>query len=71
MHDDLEKVFYLLSIAKFAQDWPNLHPLRDRAMEALEALAKSPAHTTSARSEPAPAARPFQAAPRRPTSEDK
>lgn len=48
MHDQLMETFYLLSIAKLAQDWPELHPLRDRAMEKLREIAKTPAHTTPA-----------------------
>lgn len=52
MHDQLVETFYLLSIAKLAQDWPELHPLRDRAMEKLRDIAKTPAHTTSAKPPP-------------------
>jgi len=68
MHDQLMEAFYLLSIAHLAQDWPNLHPLRDRALEKLAEIAKQPAHTL-AKPESATPARPFQATRR--TTEDK
>jgi len=68
MHDQLMETFYLLSIAHLAQDWPNLHPLRDRALEKLAEIAKQPAHTL-AKPESASQARPFQATRR--TAEDK
>lgn len=42
---DLENVYQLLQIATLSQQWPELHPLRDRALEALKAEAKAPAHT--------------------------
>lgn len=63
MHDQLVETFYLLSIARLAQDWPELHPLRDRAMEKLRDIAKTPAHTTSAKPQevpPRPVVRPTQ-----------
>lgn len=43
--DITNEVYQLLQIAKIAQDWPELHPIRDRALEKLKAIAKEPAHT--------------------------
>ena len=61
MHDQLMETFYLLSIAKLAQDWPELHPLRDRALEKLREIAKTPAHATPAIQQADPIRRPAMA----------
>jgi len=43
MHDTQE-VFYLLSIAKLASEWPDLRPIHNRPLEKLKAIAQEPAH---------------------------
>lgn len=41
---DSEEIYRLLQIAHLAQNWPNLWPIRDRALEKLAEVAKAPAH---------------------------
>lgn len=43
--DITNEVYQLLQIATLAQQWPELHPIRDRALEKLRGIAKEPAHT--------------------------
>jgi hypothetical protein len=58
MHDTQE-VFHLLSIAKLAHEWQELHPIRNRALEKLKEIAKEPAHKEPEHKEPErPTARP-------------
>lgn len=42
--DITTEVYQLLQIASLSQQWPDLHPIRDRALEKLREIAKQPAH---------------------------
>lgn len=41
---DSEEIYRLLQIAHLSQQWQELWPIRDRAMEKLREIAKAPAH---------------------------
>lgn len=43
MHDDIQKIFILLSIAEKAREYPKLKAIHDMAITELEKIAATPA----------------------------